>query len=160
VLAGLGVALVFVPHLKKTGAHGATRWVGRRAVVQLSARYSWADIFWFTLFHELSHLMLHGRKGVFINFVRNRRNRYEREADAHAGDALIPAALYAKFLARHGRFGFLPAHDVAGFAADIGIHPGIVVGRLQHDKRLKPPILNELRQQYRLREGAEDATAG
>jgi len=158
MLSGLGVALVFVPHLKKTGAHGATRWLGRKAVVQLSVRFSWADIFWFTLFHELSHLLLHGKKGMFINFLKDHRDKYEREADAHAGDLLIPPALYARFLAKCERHRFLPGHEIVEFAADIGIHPGIVVGRLQHDKKLKPQILNELRQQYRLRGPTEDST--
>jgi HTH-type transcriptional regulator / antitoxin HigA len=154
------VALVFVPHLKKTGAHGATRWIGRRAVVQLSVRFGWADIFWFTLFHEISHLLLHGRRGVFINFLKDQRDKYEREADAYAGDVLIPPALYAKFLARCGRYRFVPQSDVVEFAAGIGIHPGIVVGRLHHDNRLKPPILNELRQQYRLKEAGDDSPPG
>jgi HTH-type transcriptional regulator / antitoxin HigA len=152
MLASLGVALVFVPHLKNSGAHGAARWIGRKALVQLSVRFTWADVFWFTLFHELSHFLLHGRKGVFINFLSDQENKYEREADAHAGDILIPPVLYSKFLERSGRFGFLHRSAVVEFAAEIGIHPGIVVGRLQHDGRLKPSVLNELRQQYRLRQ--------
>jgi len=160
LLNSLGVALVFVPHLKKTGAHGATRWIGRRAVVQLSVRFGWADIFWFTLFHELSHLLLHGRKGVFINFLNDQRDKYEREADAYAGDVLIPHALYDKFLGKCGHYRFLPQSDVVEFAAEIGVHPGIVVGRLHHDGRLKPSILNELRQQYRLKEAGDDSPAG
>jgi HTH-type transcriptional regulator / antitoxin HigA len=152
LLANLGVALVLVPHLKRTGAQGATRWMGSKAVVQLSARYAWADIFWFTLFHELSHLLLHGRRGIFINFVGNQRAKYEREADAFARDVLIPRTLYAKLLAKYESGGFIPANDVAEFAAQIGVHPGIVVGRLHHDKRLRPTILNELRQRYRLQD--------
>ena len=156
MLAGLGVALVFVPHLKKTGAHGATRWIGRKAVVQLSVRYRWADIFWFTLFHELSHLLLHGRKGVFINFLKHQRDKYEREADAHAGDILIPPALYPKLLVKCDRYRSVSPHDVLEFAADIGVHPGIVVGRLHHDERLKPQFHNNLREKYRLKEEEEE----
>lgn len=153
MLASLGVALVFVPHLKKTGAHGATRWLGRRAVVQLSVRYRWADILWFTLFHELSHLLLHGRKGVFVNFDAGPRDKYEREADAFAADILIAPALYSRFLLRCGRF--ISDTAVVEFASDIGVQPGIVVGRLQHDRKLKPQFLNGLRQQYGLKEDPE-----
>jgi HTH-type transcriptional regulator / antitoxin HigA len=150
MFASLGVALVFVPHLKKTGAHGATRWIGRRAIVQVSVRYGWADTFWFTLFHELAHLLLHGRKGVFINFDKDHRDRLEREADAYAGDVLIPATLYSRFLAKCGRF--IPESAVVEFAGDLGVQPGIVVGRLQHDGMLKPQFLNHLRQKYRLKD--------
>src|SRR5262249_21143211 len=53
-LAKCGVALVVVPHLPGTRAHGATRWLSpRKALVQMSLRGRWADIFWFSLFHEL-----------------------------------------------------------------------------------------------------------
>lgn len=156
MLARLGIALVYVPHLKKTGAHGATRWIGRKAVVELSARLRWADIFWFTLFHELSHLLLHGRKGVFINFVHDRRDRHEREADAYAGDTLISAALYPQIVAKCDRHQFASRYDIIEFAAEIGVHPGIVVGRLQHDGKLKPQYHNDLRQKYALKEDAKD----
>ena len=129
MLADLGVALVFVPHLRRTGAHGATRWIGRRAVVQLSVRFSWADILWFTLFHELSHLLLHGRRGVFVNFDdKGHRSRAEQEADANARDVLIPRTLYSRFLSRYGHSGFISEHDVIEFTANIGVQPGIVVG--------------------------------
>lgn len=157
MLAGLGVALVFVPHLKKTGAQGATRWLGRRAVVQLSVRYRWADVFWFTLFHELSHLLLHGRKGIFVNFVREQRDRQEREADAHAGDVLIPPALYSRFASACDRGRFVARDAVIEFAGAIGVHPGIVVGRLHHDRKLGHNLLNDLRQQYGLAEAAPKA---
>ncbi|MGH7535819.1 MAG: HigA family addiction module antitoxin, partial [Gemmatimonadales bacterium] len=62
VLADAGVAWVLVPHLPGTGAHGATRWLSSdRALIQTSLRYGWDDVFWFSLFHELGHLLLHGR---------------------------------------------------------------------------------------------------
>jgi HTH-type transcriptional regulator/antitoxin HigA len=54
----------------------------------------------------------------------------------------------------------VPQGDVVEFAAEIGVHPGIIVGRLHHDNRLKPSILNELRQQYRLKEAEDDSRVG
>src|SRR5438132_9208793 len=54
LLADSGVAVVVIPDLPRTGAQGATRWLGPdKALVQMSIRYSWDDIFWFSLFHEL-----------------------------------------------------------------------------------------------------------
>jgi addiction module HigA family antidote len=97
LLSRKGVGLVFVPELPKTGAHGATRWMGGKAVVQLSLRLHWADIFWFTLFHELAHILKHGRKEVFIEVDTDREDEREREADAFASKHLIPEPAYAAF---------------------------------------------------------------
>lgn len=90
-LAACGVALVVLPHLPKTYAHGATRWASpEKAIVQLSLRGSWADIFWFTLCHELGHVLCHGRRGVFIQWAKGGRDGREQEADAFASDLPIP----------------------------------------------------------------------
>jgi HTH-type transcriptional regulator / antitoxin HigA len=67
LLAACGVALVIFPHFPKTYAHGATFWMGRdKAVMMMTIRYSWADIFWFTLFHEIGHLLKHKRQLVIL----------------------------------------------------------------------------------------------
>jgi HTH-type transcriptional regulator / antitoxin HigA len=145
LLAGCGIAVVFVKHLPRTGVQGATQWVGRKAVVQLSVRYKWADIFWFSLFHELGHLLLHQHKGVFVNPSSGEKSDREREADVFASDALIPQAKYKRFVA--GRSVFLADH-VESFAREIEIHPSIVVGRLQHDSLLPHSHLNDLRPRF------------
>ncbi len=147
LLADRGVALVLVPHLRQTGAQGAARWVGSKAVVQLSIRYRWADVFWFTLFHELGHVLRHGRKEVFINFPNHEKDQPEREADEFASQHLISHSLYGKFV--DAKRPYFSAAAVSSFAAEIHVHPGIVVGRLQHDKHIPPTNLNGLRVQYR-----------
>jgi HTH-type transcriptional regulator/antitoxin HigA len=146
LLADHGVALVLVPHLRQTGAHGATRWVGGKAVVQLSIRYRWADVFWFTLFHELGHVVRHGRKEVFINFPDHAKDEQEHEADDFASQHLIPHPLYRRFVAV--RRPFFSTAAVSSFAAEVGVHPGIIVGRLQHDKHIPRSNLNRLRVRY------------
>jgi HTH-type transcriptional regulator / antitoxin HigA len=145
LLAGCGVALVFVRHLPKTGVQGATQWVGRKAIVQLSVRYKWADIFWFSLFHELGHLLLHQHKGVFVNPSSGEKSDRERDADIFASDALIPQANYKRFVASHGVF---QAEQVEAFALEVEVHPSIVVGRLQHDGLLPHSHLNDLRPRF------------
>ena len=56
--AAAGVVLIAVPHLPKTGANGVARWLDPgKAMIQLNLRYRWADIFWFTFFHEADHVM-------------------------------------------------------------------------------------------------------
>lgn len=145
-LASCGIAIVFVPHLKNTGAHGATRWASGKAIVQLSVRYRWADIFWFTLFHELCHVLRHSRQGVFINFIKDSKDEHEREADEFAAQHLIPQSAYQRFVQRP----HFSASAVCCFADEVGVHPGVVVGRLQHDHKIPPQNLNGLREQYRL----------
>jgi addiction module HigA family antidote len=146
MLAQRGVALVLVPELPKTGAHGATRWLGGKAVVQLSIRLRWADIFWFTIFHELGHILRHGRKEIFIESDKKEENEREREADAFAARHLIPELAYRTFVNDKATFSI---EAIRAFADEIRIHPGIVVGRLQHDKKIPHSHLNGLRVQYR-----------
>lgn len=67
ILAASGVALIICPHMRSTGIHGATFWMGSdKAVVMMTFRYKWADIFWFSLYHELGHILLHGRNTTVL----------------------------------------------------------------------------------------------
>jgi len=143
--ASAGVAVVFVPELPRTGTWGATRWLGDRAVIQLSLRYKSNDHLWFTFFHEAGHILKHGRKTVIIegNGLDDER---EREADAFARDRLIPPAEMGRFV----RAGKLSASDIETFSVEIGIAPGIVLGRLQHDGLIPYQTrLNSLKVFYR-----------
>jgi HTH-type transcriptional regulator/antitoxin HigA len=155
ILSQRGVALVFVPELPKTGAHGATRWIGAKAVVQLSLRLRWADIFWFTLFHEIAHILKHGRKELFIELDKHQEDEQEGEADAFATKHLIPELAYDKAFPSDKTI--FSAEAIKAFADGIGVHPGIVVGRLQHDKKIPPSHLNGLRVQYRWAEETRKA---
>lgn len=146
-LAECGVALVIVPHFPGTKAHGATFWASEeKAVLMLTIRGRWADIFWFSLFHELGHILLHGRRDIFIendSFSAEQQAR-EEEADAFARDLLVPSAACKRFV-RGGNF---YPESVAAFAREIGIDAGILVGRLQHDEHLRPEWGNPLRTKY------------
>jgi len=147
-LADCGVALVLLPHLPKTRAHGAMRWITpEKVLVQLSLRGRWADIFWFTLFHELGHILRHGRRAVFIEWAEGdeQRDDREREADDFAADALIPRAAYDAFIRRNS---ILSATSVVAFAEQQSVAPGIVVGRLQHEGKLPHSAANHLRARY------------
>ncbi|MBI4590534.1 MAG: HigA family addiction module antidote protein [Candidatus Rokubacteria bacterium] len=144
-LSDCGVALVLLPHLPKTHAHGATRWSSpEKALVQLSLRGKWADIFWFSLFHELGHVLLHGRKQVYIEWSDGDQDEPEVQADRFARDQLIAPDVYQAFLDKRG----FSATAVAAFARNQGIHPGIVVGRLQHEGHVPYSQLNHLRTRF------------
>ncbi len=62
-----GVAVVFVPELRRLPVWGATRWLSPgRALIQLSLRYKTDDHLWFTFFHEAAHILLHNKRDVFV----------------------------------------------------------------------------------------------
>lgn len=146
LLAQCGVVLVCVPHLPRTGVQGATQWLGQRAVMQLSVRYKWSDVFWFSLFHELGHL-LHHHKGVFINPQAGEKSPQEREADEFATNELIPPAKYRSFIKNPAA---CSSDAVVAFAKEIGVAPSIIVGRLQHDRLLPYSKLNDLRTKFEI----------
>jgi HTH-type transcriptional regulator/antitoxin HigA len=148
-----GVVVVFVEELKHTGAHGVTRWIGKRPVMQLSIFYRWYDIFWFTVFHEIAHILRH-RRDMFIELEGGASNgEAEEDANRFAADALIPPGEYARFL-QQARTP-LSEHTVRRFADRIGVHPSVVIGRLQHDSRLPRTHLNGLRPRLQWKETKE-----
>ena len=141
--ASAGVAVVFVPELPKTGVYGATRWLGEKAIIQLSLRYKSNDHLWFTFFHEAGHIIKHGRKDIFIEGNDLEGNK-EEEANAFARDKLIPPNAYRPFI----QGGQPTLSNIIRFASEIGIAPGIVVGRLQHDGLLPRNTGNKLKVFY------------
>jgi len=149
--AASGVAVVIVRHFSKARANGATRWISpSKAVIQLSLRYKWEDIFWFSFFHEAGHVVLHRKKQVFVEPSKPTEGleaadpttvRLEREADRFASRTLIPAR-YERRLRR------LSLTDIPAFAEHLQIAPAIVVGRMQHDGLLPYSHGYELRRQF------------
>lgn len=147
--AAAGVAVAFVPELPSCRANGATRWLSsQKALVQLSIRYRWADVLWFSFFHEAAHVLLHGKREVFIEGEDGVRGepaeKKEEEADRFAARLLIPPGELERLrvLAQLKR---ISKAQVRGFADELEIDPGIVVGRLQHEGWLPHTHLNGLR---------------
>lgn len=149
-----GVAVVFASELPKTHLSGATRWVrSDKALIMLSLRHKTDDHLWFTFFHEAGHIVLHGRKSVFIDEGKARTNSKEEEADRFARKALIPDSEYQAFI----EAGSFYEADIRGFAREIGIAPGIVVGRLQHDRHIPFSWHHDLKRKLVLVESWLDA---
>ena len=141
--AEVGVALVVEPTLPRSGANGVAYWLDReRPIIQLSLRNKRADIFWFTFFHEAAHVLEGYRSEAIINLDgMPRESEAERAADQFAADALISPEHWRAFVKNHH-----PTRDaITSFADRIGIHPGIVVGRLQHEKKIPRSAHNDLR---------------
>ena len=146
--ARFGVAVVFVRAPKGCPISGATWWaMPDRAVVALSLRYKINDPLWFSFFHELGHILKHGKKLRFIEGkgIDGLDDAKEREADAFASKALIPDARVLREFVR----GAVSEAQVRSVAARLGIAPGILVGRLQHDGILPHSHLNGLKVRYK-----------
>lgn len=141
--AGVGVATVFVPTPPGCPASGATRWLTPdKALVILSLRYKTNDHLWFTFFHEIGHILLHSKKVAFLEGMEGLDSRLEKEADDFSADLLIPPK-DAEELPR-----LKTQAAVRKFAARIGVHPGIVVGRLQKEGHVAWSAMNGLKQRY------------
>lgn len=140
-----GVAVVLVPAPKGCPVSGATRWLSAdKALLMLSLRHKSNDHFWFSFFHEAGHLLLHGKKLLFVDVANRIDGADEDEADSFAGGWLIPPADAARLTAVPKTI-----HGVQAFAKQIGVAPGIVVGRMQKDGLLPWTHLNGLKVRYR-----------
>lgn len=151
-----GVLLVLVPAIPRAHVSGVARWLGpTRPLIQLSLYGKTNDKFWFTFFHEAAHILLHAnskedKKSIFLDDpnAAHTGDPREHEANAWAGNSLIPLQ-YASVLPD-----LRSKAAVVDFARQIGVHPGIVVGRLQHDRHIEPSWMNDLKQSFRFREAS------
>lgn len=136
-----GVAVVFVPELPGTRTSGATRWLTTdKALIQLSLRYKTDDQLWFTFFHEAGHILMHGKSKVFLEDD-SAKDGMEEEANHFAANLLIPESKLRQFTAKGER----SLTAIQSFAHELGIAPGIVVGRLQHESYLPKSHCNGLK---------------
>ena len=113
----------------------------QKALIQLSLRYKTNDHLWFSFFHEAAHVLRHRVRHVFIDSDDRAWSDEEDEADEFARDILIPPARWGAFIATRPR----SRAAVEGFARTVAIAPGIVVGRLQHEKVIPHKNLNGLK---------------
>jgi HTH-type transcriptional regulator / antitoxin HigA len=128
--ANAGVAIIFLAEISGTRTSGAARWLTpSKALIQLSDRYKADDQFWFSFFHEAAHLLLHSKKEMFVSPADRSAisEDEEDEANSFAEAHLIPGR-YKSWL-----HSLRTNRDVIEFADELGIAPGIVVGRLHND---------------------------
>ena len=140
-LADCGVALIFLPHLKGSFLQGASFMDGNKIVVGLTARGKDADKFWFSLFHELAHIVL-GHVGE----PNGTSEDDEKAADKWSGDMLISPDDFEFFKTNRD----YSEKAVRKFAKVQGIAPGIVVGRMQREGMIKYSMLNDLKEKYEI----------
>jgi HTH-type transcriptional regulator/antitoxin HigA len=143
ILKEMGIRLVIVEHLPQTYIDGAAFWLDDHSpVVAVSFRYDRIDSFWFTLMHELAHILQSKNKDTFLddNLIlppqetQEKKSSVERDADSLASEWLIPQNLLNNFI--KSTKPFYSKKKITAFAHQIGIHPGIVVGRLHYLKEI------------------------
>ncbi len=130
IAADTGVAVVYTPYFAKTKVNGAVRWVGNNPLVQLNSRGAFRDRFWFTFLHEIGHILLHGKKGKFVEFDGGEVDEKEKQADKFAADFLISPAEYQKILAKKQ----ITLKEAEKFAESVQVDISILVGRFAYDK--------------------------
>ena len=153
LLHDAGVLLVLVPAIPRAHVSGVARWLSpTRPLIQLSLYGKTNDKFWFSFFHEAAHILLHAnskedKRSIFLDDpnAAHTDDPREHEANTWAGIWLIPEQHVSVLPELRTK------RAVDEFAQAIGIHPGIVVGRLQHDGHIDPSWMNDLKQSFSLK---------
>ena len=136
LLSSCGVAFVLLPHFKNTGAQGATFWIDNRekAVLMMTLRGKNSDLFWFSFFHEIGHILLHNKREMFLEgengYDTPELQQQEDEANSFSRDFLIPPKEWKAFV----ETSIFTKASVREFAKSLNIKTSIVVGRLMFEK--------------------------
>lgn len=131
-----GVIFFVLPHLQKTYLDGAAFISDKNPVIVYTGRYKRIDNFWFTIAHEIAHVLRHiDEQTPFIldNLKDGLRNDIEKEANALAAEKLKHLEI-SEFLDPH--LGYMTTRRVEECADKYKIHPSIVIGKMAHDKKL------------------------
>ena len=139
-----GVILVILPNISGSKINGATKKVGNNVMLMVNDRRLYSDTFWFTLFHEIGHI-INGDYGISFE---KEKGEQEEAADKYAEDTLIPPQEYQIFV-RQNKFDHM---SIIRFANQIDRDPGIVLGRLLNDGKVEYNDwgLKSLRKQYKV----------
>jgi addiction module HigA family antidote len=130
-----GVKVVHTPCLPKAPINGSTRWLNEGIpLIQLSGRYNRNDSFWFTFFHEAGHIILHGKKDIFLEDIEytDKDLTKEAEADEFAEKWTFPKEQESEIM----KIFHITENDVEEFAKKLNTHPALIIGRLQKTGRL------------------------
>ncbi len=143
LLSNAGVALVVKRAPKDCRASGASRFVRPdKAMILLSFRYRSDDQFWFTVFHEIGHLILHGSES-FVDTDDMPEDNCERQANEFATSMIVPLDRWPDFENLRSDH-----RAVTRFAVSVGVSPGLVLGQLQHRGQVSPDRLAFLRRRW------------
>ena len=136
LLAQCGIAFVVVPQIDGSYLHGGTFQNGPQIIVGMTMRNKTNDVFWFSLFHEIAHIQL-----GHWNSEEIREETMEEDANSIAANHLIDPHEYTKLIEKNE----INRDRILTYSNRWGIAPGILVGRLQKEKRVPYNQLNDLK---------------
>lgn len=144
-LAEAGVKFAIVRAPKGCSASGAVRILADGTPhIQMSFRYLSDDQFWFSLFHEIAHLLMHYDEMPILENTELTEEQCEREANEYATQLIVPISYREELLSLGGsRF------PIIEFAKKIGVAPGLIVGQLQHEGVIGFNQMQRLKRRYR-----------
>lgn len=154
-LNGVGVKFVFLSHLSKTYLDGAAFLDKEIPIVALTGRYDRVNNFWFTLAHELAHVILHltngGSNSIFIDDTSKSKEEgstsaKEKEANEKAEEMLLQSQILEYFSSRAS---YITDDKVEEFSIAQDIHPSIVVGILAFNHLAKYSTLHRFKESVR-----------
>ena len=128
-----GIAFMIVPHFKGAPVQGfISKMETGNIMLCLTLRQKRADKFWFTLFHEIGHILNGDADNSFVDFS-SVKNQNEEQADLFAGNYLLNPDDYRHFLI----IGNYSLSSIKEFSKTQNVQPYIVIGRLQNDGELE-----------------------
>lgn len=129
--ASCGVALVYTPCISKAPIYGATRWIKNNSVplIQVTDRRKDYNAFWFTFFHELGHILYHGKKDIFIDGLESIKPDKEKEDQADE----FAARMVLSEKERNELFQYPNFYEelVLQLSKKFKKHPSIIVSQIQ-----------------------------
>jgi HTH-type transcriptional regulator/antitoxin HigA len=134
LLAEHGIILIAEPQIEGLKVDGAAFLIDDTPVIGLTLLRDTLDNFWFTLLHEVGHVILHYRTGLASGFFDDVEtpgvDEFEDEADKFASNMLIPEELWTRSPARIAR----TPEPIERLARQLGIAPAIVFGRIRMER--------------------------
>lgn len=130
IFAECGIAFKIVPNFKGAPVQGFIKTAENGALILcVTLRQHFADIFWFSLFHEISHVLNGDTKNAFVDFD-SVSGKIEEKADEMAKDLLLDPAAYKEFIQSRK---YTSSYEIDNFAEQQGVLPFIVSGRLMKE---------------------------
>ncbi len=145
VLLECGIHFIVLPHLPHTYIDGAAIVANKNPIIALTLRYSRLDSFWFTLIHEISHIVL-GHKGVILDDaelgIGSAGKKEEDEANNLASELLVDQKIMGKYISNVKPY--FSKDSIEKFASEVNRHPAIILGQLQRKKVVEYKHLRNL----------------
>lgn len=149
ILLGAGVVLVFVPEVTNTRISGVSRWINGTPMIAVTSRYKSLDGLWFTILHEVAHILLHPKRSTFVDDgfkADDNADSQEVAANSFASAHLIPPAFADALEAAT-----TPA-DIRSIATELEISPSVVAGQWAHRTQIWNGPIAKLRERVDLAE--------